>query len=89
MIAQFTTWVGSLAAILTTVSFLPQVYKTWKSGDTSGISLLMYSLFVTGILFWLVYGILLNELPIILANSVTLVSSGIILILKIKSMFKK
>lgn len=89
MIVQFTTWVGSLAAILTTVSFLPQVYKTWKSGDTSGISLLMYSLFVTGILFWLVYGILLNELPIILANSVTLVSSGIILILKIKSMFKK
>jgi len=89
MIAQFTTWVGSLAAILTTVSFLPQVYKTWKSGDTSGISLLMYSLFVTGILFWLVYGILLNELPIILANSVTLISSGIILTLKIKSMFKK
>jgi len=89
MISQFTTWVGSLAAILTTVSFLPQVYKTWKSGDTSGISLLMYSLFVTGILFWLVYGILLNELPIILANSVTLISSGIILTLKIKSMFKK
>ncbi len=77
--------IGYLAAFLTTISFLPQVIKTIKTKDTSGISLLMYSLFVMGIFMWLIYGILLENIVITSANLLTLVFSGVILIMKIKS----
>lgn len=74
---------GSLAAILTTVSFVPQVLKTLHTGSTEGISILMYSTFVMGILLWLVYGILKNDPPIYLANSLTLVLATVVLTIKI------
>ncbi len=80
---NLTDWAGYLAALLTTVSFVPQVIKIYKTRETAGISLAMYLVFVTGILLWLIYGILLNEMPIILANSVTLILSGYILLMKI------
>lgn len=80
----YTESVGTAAALLTTISFLPQVYKIYKTKNTEGISLTMYSVFVIGIICWLVYGILLNELPIILANSITLILSGYIWVMKVR-----
>lgn len=79
---------GFVAAVLTTLSFFPQAYKTIKTGNTSGISLLMYCGFTAGVLIWLIYGILKNDLPITLANLATLVPATIILVLKIRSVRK-
>jgi len=72
---------GLIAACLTTYAFLPQVYKTWKTKDVSGFSLPTFSLFFVGILFWLVYGILKESLSMILANTITLLSSFTLLVL--------
>jgi MtN3 and saliva related transmembrane protein len=63
---------GYVAATLTTSSFVPQAYKTFRSKDVSGISLTMYSMFTFGMMLWLVYGFLINAWPIIVANAVTL-----------------
>jgi len=72
--------IGLIAACLTTYAFLPQVYKTWKTKDVSGFSLPTFSLFFVGIIFWLVYGILKGSLSMILANTITLVSSFTLLV---------
>ena len=64
--------IGSMAALLTTISFIPQAWHTWRTRDVSGISLLMYSAFTLGVALWLVYGWLLGAWPIIIANAVTL-----------------
>jgi len=71
--------IGYTAATLTTVSFVPQALKTLRSGDTRGISLRMYLLFCSGIVLWGVYGLLSADGPLIAANAVTLVLSGLIL----------
>lgn len=63
---------GYLAATLTTVSFVPQVLKTLRTRDTRSISLGMYALFSLGVALWLVYGVLIDAWPVILANAVTL-----------------
>lgn len=76
--------VGMIAAVLTTFSFLPQVLKTVRTKDTSGISLLMYSLSVVGLSLWLVHGVMINDLPLILANSISVILSAIVLAYKIK-----
>jgi|TARA_R110002049_G_scaffold73774_2_gene190502 MtN3 and saliva related transmembrane protein len=81
---NFYELIGLLAAVLTTISFLPQVYKTYKTKDTSGLSLSMFTIFFVGIVLWLIYGIHLNSLPMILANSVTAVSSLYLIIMKLK-----
>lgn len=81
---QTTDIIGSLAAILTTVSFMPQVLHTLRTKDVSGISLGMYSVFTAGVSLWLVYGILLGELPIIIANAITVALASTILGMKIK-----
>ena len=75
---------GLAAAFLTTASFIPQAMKVIKTKHTEDLSLSMYSMFFTGVLLWLVYGIIINSVPIILANLITLIFSGIILIMKIK-----
>ncbi len=80
---EINTIFGSIAATLTTISFVPQVIKTIKTKDTKGISLLMYSVFVIGIIMWLIYGIMLKEAPMIIANAITLALSGTVLTLKI------
>ena len=69
---DFALIVGMSAASLTTVAFLPQVIKAVKSKETKDLSLLMYLVLSLGLILWLYYGILLNSLPVILANSVTL-----------------
>ena len=78
-----TDWVGYAAAILATSSFLPQVIKTIRSGQTKDISLSMYLLFCSGVALWLVYGFMIHATPVILANLVTLALSGTILVMKL------
>ncbi|TSE30137.1 Sugar transporter SemiSWEET [Tepidimonas thermarum] len=76
--------IGSLAALLTTVSFVPQAWLTWRTRDVSGISLGMYSVFTTGVALWLVYGLLLGAWPIVAANTVTLALALSILLMRIR-----
>ena len=76
--------IGFVAAILTTAAFLPQVYKTWKTKDVSSLSLPMLLLFFVGILAWLTYGFLKKSPSMIFANSITVVSSFLLMFFKIK-----
>jgi MtN3 and saliva related transmembrane protein len=78
------TIIGLVAGTLTTIAFVPQLTKTWKSKSAQDISLGMFLLFCSGVLLWLIYGVLIDALPVILANTVTLILSGAILILKLK-----
>ena len=75
---------GTLAATLTTLSFLPQALHTLRTRDVSGISLAMYSAFTLGVALWLAYGVMLGEWPIIIANAFTLALASIILIIKLR-----
>ena len=74
---------GYIAAFLTTAAFLPQTIKTIKSRDTASISLAMYVMFTTGIVLWLWYAILIESMPMIIANIITFVLSATILLLKL------
>ncbi len=76
--------IGMVAGTLTTLAFLPQVVKTWKSRSTRDISLTMFLAFTAGVGLWLVYGILIEAWPVILSNLVTLLLAGIILFLKLR-----
>jgi MtN3 and saliva related transmembrane protein len=82
---NFVQLIGFLASFLTTFSFLPQVLQVWRTKATRDISLTMYSMFVAGIVGWLSYGLLTHDLPITIANAVTLVLAGSVLALKIKN----
>jgi len=79
---------GYIAAALTTVAFVPQVVLVYKTKNTSSISLLMFLIFNLGLICWGIYGIILHQLPIILANCVTLALAMYILLMKIKAVFK-
>jgi MtN3 and saliva related transmembrane protein len=74
--------IGGIAAILTTSAFIPQAWLTWRTRRAEGVSIGMYSIFITGVLFWLVYGCLLGSWPIIAANIVTLLLALFILAMK-------
>ena len=76
--------IGTAAACLTTVSFVPQAWHTFRTRDVSGISLGMYSLFTVGVALWLVYGILLVAWPIIIANVITTSLALAILVMKLR-----
>jgi MtN3 and saliva related transmembrane protein len=76
--------IGYIAGTLTTISFLPQVIRTWKMRETKDFSLAMLLLFATGILLWMVYGIWTGSLPVILANVITFLLIMILLAMKIK-----
>lgn len=78
------TAVGSIAAFCTTVAFLPQVVKVYRTKHARDLSLPMYIIFSFGVLGWLVYGFLDNSLPIIIANIITLVLALYILGMKVK-----
>ncbi len=75
---------GLVAGSLTTISFLPQVIKTWQTRSAKDLSLVMFSVFCLGTLLWLTYGILIESSPIIIANAVTLVLSSILLFFKLR-----
>jgi MtN3 and saliva related transmembrane protein len=76
--------IGMIAGTLTTVAFVPQVWRVWKTRSTRDISLGMYLVFTTGVAFWLAYGLILGAWPIIIANLVTLALTGTVLGLKLR-----
>ena len=82
-VANSFDWLGYAAATLTTASFVPQAWLTFRTRDVSGISLGMYSAFTLGIVLWLLYGITLGAWPVIVANVITLVLASAILVMKI------
>lgn len=84
-----TEYIGFTAALCTSISFLPQAIKVIKTKDTESLSLLMYVVFVFGVAMWLMYGLLLSDLPMILANSITLALASIILMMKVINEIKK
>ncbi len=75
--------IGSLAACLTTASFVPQAWLTFKTRDVSGVSLAMYSVFTVGVALWLAYGLLLRSWPMVMANAITLLLALMILGMKL------
>jgi MtN3 and saliva related transmembrane protein len=79
------TALGLLAATLTTIAFVPQVVKTWRTRSTHDISLGMFAILVAGMIAWLIYGALIGDLPLVLANAVTLLLAGTILLFKIRN----
>lgn len=74
--------IGLTAGALTTIAFVPQVLKIWKSKHAHDISLATFAIFSSGVALWLVYGLRIGSWPIILANSVTLLLALLILLLK-------
>jgi MtN3 and saliva related transmembrane protein len=83
MIAAITIF-GLVAAALTTISLFPQLLKVWKTKSTRDISTGMFSLFCSGVFLWFVYGVIINDLPIIVANSLAFIQALIILVFKMK-----
>ena len=81
---QLIDLIGYLAAVLTTLSFVPQAWHTFRTRDVRGISLGMYGAFTLGVALWLVYGLLLGAWPIVLANAVTLALAAAILVMKLR-----
>ncbi|MBY0267068.1 MAG: SemiSWEET transporter [Burkholderiales bacterium] len=78
------TWIGIAAAILTTAAYAPQAYQAWRTRSTRDVSLPMFLMMVTGITLWLIYGLMIGDLPLILANAVTLLLAGAILVAKLR-----
>ena len=81
---NLTDLIGTLAAVLTTVSFLPQALHTFRTKDVRGISLGMYSAFTLGVALWLVYGLMIGAWPVVIANCVTLALAAAILVMKLR-----
>ncbi|WP_107667963.1 SemiSWEET transporter [Cyanothece sp. BG0011] len=78
------TWIGLVAGTLTTISFFPQMLKTWKTRSTKDISLEMFLLFCSGLLLWIIYGLFMRDIPVIMTNVATFILAFPILILKLK-----
>lgn len=74
---------GTLAGTLTTVAFVPQVLKTWRSRSANDISIGMFLIFSIGVFLWLIYGLTINAWPIVIANAITLMLASAILAMKI------
>jgi MtN3 and saliva related transmembrane protein len=81
---DYVTMIGLAAAAITVVSLFPQLVKIWKTKSTKDISLGMFLLFCGGVFLWFVYGILMQDLPIIVANFLGFIQTLIILIFKVK-----
>jgi MtN3 and saliva related transmembrane protein len=71
--------VGAVAGVLTTTAFIPQALKTIRTRNTSGLSLTMYALLLTGVMLWLAYGIVLGSWPLIVSNAVALLPQSVVL----------
>ena len=76
--------IGYLAASLTTLSFVPQAWHTFRTRDVRGISLGMYSVFTLGVALWLLYGLRVGAWPVAVANAITLVLASAILVMKLR-----
>lgn len=75
--------IGYVAAFCTTIAFVPQAMTVWKTRSTRDLSLAMFMIFTLGVALWLAYGLMLNSLPIIIANIFTLILAGYILVMKL------
>lgn len=80
---MLTDWLGFVAGLLTTIAFVPQAAKTWRTRSTRDISLTMFVLFCCGIVLWLGYGVMIGSWPVILANAFTLCLASVILCIKV------
>jgi MtN3 and saliva related transmembrane protein len=76
--------IGLTAGFCTTIAFLPQVIKTWKSKSAKDLSLSMFSIFCIGVLLWFIYGLFVRDIPVIAANFVTLLLASTLLYFKLK-----
>ena len=74
---------GFSAALLTTIAFLPQLYKTWQTKSADDVSLIMLILFIIGLICWIIYGLKIHSIPILVANIITFIFNFSILILKL------
>ena len=74
---------GFSAALLTTIAFIPQLYKTWQTQSAEDVSLIMLILFITGLICWIIYGLKIKSIPILVANIITFIFNFSILILKL------
>lgn len=83
MIENWTGLLGALAGTCTTLAFVPQVWRVWKTRSVADISLGMYVVFVSGVGLWLAYGVLIHSWPIVVTNLVTFVLAGLVLVMKI------
>ena len=79
-----TTALGFAAALLTTLAFVPQAVKTWRTRSTGDLSLGMYLILVSGMALWFLYGLAIGDLPLVMANGTTLVLAGSILYVKLR-----
>ncbi|MBI2319725.1 MAG: SemiSWEET transporter [Betaproteobacteria bacterium] len=77
-------WVGFIAGALTTFAFIPQVIRIWRTRSARDISLGMYWVFTSGVALWVIYGFMLEALPVIVTNGITLVLSAAVLVLKLR-----
>ena len=77
-------FIGYTAALCTTGAYVPQVLRVWRTRSTGDISLKMFLVLVTGLALWLTFGLLKGEWPIMLANGITLMLAGVILLFKLK-----
>ena len=77
--------IGYCAAFLTTIAFLPQAIQSWRTRNLSGISAGMYSLFTLGVGLWLIYGLIIEKWPLIVANALTFALALSILVLKLRA----
>ncbi|MDH5857967.1 SemiSWEET transporter [Lampropedia aestuarii] len=75
-------FIGALAGMLTTISFIPQVVKIWRTRSARDISYGMYTCFISGVALWLCYGLLIGALPIVLNNAIVLLLAILVIMLK-------
>ena len=75
---------GTVAGVCTTGSFVPQLIKAWREGDTEAISKKMYIVTVTAFALWIAYGFLIESWPIVVFNVISLLLSGAVLYLKLR-----
>ncbi len=78
------TSIGLLAGALTTVSLIPQLVKCWRTKSTRDISLGTYAILLLGVPLWLAYGLMISDVPLIVANSVSLLIAAAIIVLKLR-----
>jgi MtN3 and saliva related transmembrane protein len=84
MIESIIPWIGVCAAVLTSLSYIPQVRKAWPRGSTKDLSLHMLVVLTTGLLLWIGYGLLKSDWVIVAANSIGATLSASVLIFKIR-----
>jgi MtN3 and saliva related transmembrane protein len=75
--------IGIVAGVLTTLAFVPQVIRVWRTRSARDLSLASFAIFTAGVALWLLYGVAIDALPVIVANAVTLVLAAAILVMKL------